>query len=530
MRKILIFSTCFFIFSGYCLGYKIGYIGPLSGDLSDYGEEVRQGLELAINEYLSLSQEVPKLVITLETEDSKGEDDAAVSAYNRFLADRDCIAVVGPFLSSSVVAISKVVDRDVPAVITPTASMENFLNLSSNIFRTSFVSEVEGSLTAEYIIKEKKIKKIGIFHSNSAESKRLTNAFTKRINELGGTIVTVQSYEGNTADFKEQMMAMGGVDQSKVKGLDEADEKRLKQKIEDVGAKVLKKISGGEDIKKKIAIWKFTTIISDESEKYRLGDASYRTLSYFLAKDDNLDVMEWEDFKKSVEENCIEIPKNFTSETASKIGKDLELDNILWGEVIEKKALTFEIKVHILDVVNETVYTYGCTYQKSKYPASSGTGIEAVYLPVDSNDAALIIPQFKFYDIDILLVGTRNWIDENLLKYCGSALRGALIPAEFFEKSEDPKVKKFIQSFSEQYLVKPGSFAAYGYDIGSLIIQQLHKGKFSRKEIMAALRETKDFSGVTGFKGFNPDRTPVYKLFFVTVKDNEFTEIQPENK
>ena len=81
------------------ISIKLGVVLPYSGPFAGYGEEGRQGINLAVTE--AREQFGERVHIKVLYEDSKGEGADAVRAFRK-LADTDKInAVIGEVLSSN---------------------------------------------------------------------------------------------------------------------------------------------------------------------------------------------------------------------------------------------------------------------------------------------------------------------------------------------------------------------------------------------------------------------------------------------
>ncbi|MBQ1274282.1 MAG: ABC transporter substrate-binding protein, partial [Cellulosilyticum sp.] len=64
--------------------YKIGGMGPLTGDYASYGTSVKQGAEIAINE-INAAGGVNGHNLELIFEDDECDEEKAISAYNKVM-------------------------------------------------------------------------------------------------------------------------------------------------------------------------------------------------------------------------------------------------------------------------------------------------------------------------------------------------------------------------------------------------------------------------------------------------------------
>jgi branched-chain amino acid transport system substrate-binding protein len=59
---------------------------------------------------------------------------------------------------------------------------------------------------AEYSVKELRLKRFAIMNRNDGYGNSIAEAFTKKVKELGGEILTVQSYAPDAKEFRANLM------------------------------------------------------------------------------------------------------------------------------------------------------------------------------------------------------------------------------------------------------------------------------------------------------------------------------------
>lgn len=155
---------------------------------------------------------------------------------------------------------------------------------------------------------------------------------------------------------------------------------------------------------------------------------------------------------------------------------------------------------------------------------------EAIFIPDHYSKARLILPALKYHDVrGVQVLGTNLWDNTKLLQdNIGQDLEGVMFTDSFFIKSKQPHVQEFIQQFYSHYGYEPSILEAQSYDSLQFLMQQLqnHKPK-SRKKLVKALFDTDtNFQGVTGFTGFSTSREALRTLTFLTVYQNEITQLQ----
>lgn len=181
---------------------KIGVNLELSGAVSAYGIQEKEGIELAvkkINDDGGILGKKIKLVI----KDNKSETGEAVSVAASLTND-GVVAIIGPATSGATKAtIPNLTKAQVPA-ITPSGTDDAITvaneTVQEFIFRTCYQDSFQGSILAKYASENLEGKKAVIIGDNSSDyGKGLTKAFT---DTFKGEIVANENFVEKDKDFK----------------------------------------------------------------------------------------------------------------------------------------------------------------------------------------------------------------------------------------------------------------------------------------------------------------------------------------
>ena len=182
--------------------YKIGGIGPLTGDASSYGISVKQGAQIAIDE-INGAGGVNGKKLELIFEDDVCDAEKAISAYNK-LMDQDITALLGAVTSGCSIAVSDESVKDGILQITPSGSAQDCTK-QPNSFRICFTDPLQGQTMAKYIV-DKGYKNVAVIYDVADEySKGIKEAFIEEANNLGLGIAAEESFTTGDIDFKTQL-------------------------------------------------------------------------------------------------------------------------------------------------------------------------------------------------------------------------------------------------------------------------------------------------------------------------------------
>ena len=189
---------------------KIGSSGPLSGEASIYGQAVKKGVELAIEEInkegIKIGEEVYKFKL-VDFINDEAKPDLASGALGE-LVSKKANVIVGAVTSGATEGlIGEAIKEGIP-VITPTGTADKLTvgekgderEERSNIFRACFYDSYQGEYMANYAA-EKGLKTAYVLYNNSEDySVGLKDAFVKTA-EAKGMTVTAVGYDKEVKDF-----------------------------------------------------------------------------------------------------------------------------------------------------------------------------------------------------------------------------------------------------------------------------------------------------------------------------------------
>lgn len=166
----------------------IGLIAPLTGPVAAYGEQVKNGAQVAVDEINKKGGILGEQVV-LKLADDAGEPKQGVSAANQLVAE-GIRFVVGPVTSGVAIPASDVFAENGILMVTPTATAPDLTNRGlTNILRTCGRDDQQAEVAAAYVIKNLKDKRVAVINDKGAYGKGLADSFKKTVNAGGVTEV-----------------------------------------------------------------------------------------------------------------------------------------------------------------------------------------------------------------------------------------------------------------------------------------------------------------------------------------------------
>jgi branched-chain amino acid transport system substrate-binding protein len=182
----------------------IGAILPLTGDAAQWGIPPRNGAELAVEEINARGGVAGKRLV-LSVEDSRAEPKEGVSAFNKIVSGGNVKIILGAVASSVSLAVAPIAERNHIVLISPASTNPKITDAGDFIFRVIPSDALRGQVFAEYLFKDKGIKKVAIIYINNEGGVGNRDSFKARFTELGGEVILEEGYKQGTSDLRSQI-------------------------------------------------------------------------------------------------------------------------------------------------------------------------------------------------------------------------------------------------------------------------------------------------------------------------------------
>jgi branched-chain amino acid transport system substrate-binding protein len=185
----------------------IGCLLPLSGPFAIYGQEVLNGMQLAMGVFGSSEQ---RSNIELLIEDTRSDPGIAVEKVEELAHKSRVMGIIGPLASRTATAAAKKAQELGVPIIT-LAQREGITEEGEMVFRNFLTPAKEMDRLVSRAIHDLGLLRFGILYPESAYGRRLLNLFWDRVEEEGAYITAVESYGSEVTDFSEEIKKMVGL-------------------------------------------------------------------------------------------------------------------------------------------------------------------------------------------------------------------------------------------------------------------------------------------------------------------------------
>lgn len=144
--------------------------------------------------------------IKLVFQDTAGDEQGAINAFNTLITQDKVVGIVGPTLSQQAFAADPIAERAKVPVLAPSNTAKNIPQIGKYIARVSAPVAVVAPNAVEEALKiNPNLKKVAVFYAqNDAFSKSETETFQQTVKDKKLELVTVQKFQTTDTDFQTQ--------------------------------------------------------------------------------------------------------------------------------------------------------------------------------------------------------------------------------------------------------------------------------------------------------------------------------------
>ncbi|MFO0689223.1 MAG: ABC transporter substrate-binding protein [Myxococcota bacterium] len=151
---------------------------------------------------------------------------------------------------------------------------------------------------------------------------------------------------------------------------------------------------------------------------------------------------------------------------------------------------------------------------------------DVLFIPDSAESIAMIAPGLALQGVgNVRLLGSSDWLDENLLRGSDRHVAGAVVSAPFYAGSDVGVVREFVDAYRSTFAVEPEAWAAQGYDAANLVLQQLASKRRDRDAVREGMLAVRAFPGASGALTMLPDGNARRRPFLLEVSGQRFVPV-----
>ena len=184
---------------------KVGFTGPLTGELTSWGQNSLAGAKLAVTE-VNAKGGVLGREVQLVAEDDVCDATRGVNGVNKLIFVDRVEGMVGPICSgvgSAILPIAQ--EQSVPTVITA-ASNPALAKIGNYVFRVYPSDSFQGKESARFITNHLQKTRAAVLYINNDWGKGLRDVFTAEFPTMNGEVVYEAAIQPDSLDVRTQLL------------------------------------------------------------------------------------------------------------------------------------------------------------------------------------------------------------------------------------------------------------------------------------------------------------------------------------
>ena len=175
--------------------------GPMTGQYASFGEQMKNGAELAVEE-INAAGGVNGKMLKLSVGDDACDPKQAVAVANKFVGD-GVVFVAGHFCSGSSIPASAVYAEEGIVQISPASTNPKLTDerAGPGVYRVCGRDDQQGAVAGAYIADKFAGKKVAIIHDKTAYGKGLADETKKALNAAGMEEAMYEAYTAGEKDY-----------------------------------------------------------------------------------------------------------------------------------------------------------------------------------------------------------------------------------------------------------------------------------------------------------------------------------------
>lgn len=182
---------------------KIGFTGPLTGDVKTFGESTKNAFNLAIEEAGGKAGDYKIETVIM---DDRNDATEAVNVATKMITQDKVKAIVGSVTSKTTIPISQVANDNKVILITSTATNPKVTvdndKRKEFAFRACFIDPFQGTVAAKFATDTLKAKTAAVLYDQGNDyTIGLSNYFKDSFTKSGGQVLAFEAYSQADTDF-----------------------------------------------------------------------------------------------------------------------------------------------------------------------------------------------------------------------------------------------------------------------------------------------------------------------------------------
>ncbi len=184
--------------------YKVGFVNHLTGDMAPYGQSLKKGTELAVDQ-INAAGGVNGHPIEVIYEDDRGQAADAITAFTKLVETDKVPVVMGSASSTKTLAICPKAQESKVVLVSSVSTAPALKECGKYFFSMMVSDDAQGEewvKIADYF----KAQEAAVMYINNDYGNGVKDVFVKAFEAAGGKILIQQPFEEGGKDFRTEVL------------------------------------------------------------------------------------------------------------------------------------------------------------------------------------------------------------------------------------------------------------------------------------------------------------------------------------
>ena len=177
----------------------LGYTATLTGDFASYGLEMREGVDLAVDQ-INEAGGINGRQVSIDSADDQGSPANGPVIAQQFCDDEKVAGVLGYSSSSVILAAIPTYEQCGLSVVASAVTSPKLTGISKYFFRDTFTDTYQGAAAGEHV-RQQGADSVAVLYQQDDYGQGVSGAFEDAFKEAGGEVTSSQAYQLGTVDF-----------------------------------------------------------------------------------------------------------------------------------------------------------------------------------------------------------------------------------------------------------------------------------------------------------------------------------------
>ncbi|MBW3660660.1 MAG: ABC transporter substrate-binding protein [Gemmatimonadetes bacterium] len=182
---------------------RLGFIAPTEGRFADVSQQIRRGVEIALEDVNDRRAAEIELVVR----PTHADPDSTAEVIRDLARGERVRAILGPIVSEVALGAAEVAREEGVTLVSPTATDSRLLAIDPRVFTVNALDGSIGHTMGTYAVRSLERRRVAILARDDAYGRIQADAFEQAVRSAGGRVVLRRDFEAGSADFTGHLKA-----------------------------------------------------------------------------------------------------------------------------------------------------------------------------------------------------------------------------------------------------------------------------------------------------------------------------------